>query len=212
MSPRETDLQRNEVVADNDKAFDSPRGQGLRLEGSYRESGVWKTAGVGFADAKEAYTKLDNPFEMGTARMADCVSSRQNWSRAEARWTAEIPERGSYAVYISYKSLPNSSEDAHYTVHHLAGTTEFLVNQKIGGGTWIYLGTFEFSPDCEAYVSLDNILPEGRSLVNDCVVTADAVRFGGGMGKVARGQDDEPIEEWNISGMPAFTEGAVYNM
>lgn len=212
MSPRETDTQRNEVVCDNDKAFTGTRGQGVRLQGSYRETGVWKSAGVGFADMKEVYTRLDNPFEMGTVRMADCISSRENWNRAEARWTADIPERGNYAVYVAYKSMPNSSEDAHYTVHHMGGTTEFLVNQKIGGGTWICLGNFEFAPGSDAFVTLDNILPEGRSAVVGSVVTADAVRFGGGMGKVARGVETDPVEDWELSEMPAFVEGAVYNM
>ena len=31
-----------------------------------------------------------------------------------------------------------------YLVFHNGGVTEFKVNQQIGGGTWVYLGTFEF--------------------------------------------------------------------
>ena len=34
--------------------------------------------------------------------------------------------------------------DAKYLVFHKGGVTEFKVNQQIGGGTWVYLGTFEF--------------------------------------------------------------------
>ena len=37
--------------------------------------------------------------------------------------------------------LPGSVSDAKYLVFHKGGVTEFLVNQQIGGGTWVYLGT-----------------------------------------------------------------------
>lgn len=50
-------------------------------------------------------------------------------------------------------------------------------NQKIGGGTWVYLGTFEFDKGNNDYgmVVLSNESSEHG------VVCADAVRFGGGM-------------------------------
>ena len=67
----------------------------------------------------------------------------------------------------------------------------------MGGGTWIYLGTFLFDKGKEGYVSLSSHSSTGG------VVCADAVRFGGGMGKVER--------EGTLSGMPAYVEGAVYN-
>ena len=37
-----------------------------------------------------------------------------------------------------------TSTDASYTVYHAGGATRFEVNQQIGGGTWVYLGTFRF--------------------------------------------------------------------
>jgi len=202
MTPRERDTQPYEVVADNDPAFGGERSGMLRREGKYSEKGKWKDAGTGFADAKQAYTGKDNPFEMGTARYAKC--SPDGSTRAE--WKADIPERGRYAVYISYKSLPESTSGAYYTVKHMGGEDLFIVNQKMGGGTWIYLGTFEFAEGSDNFVRLDNRGSSGK------VVTADAVRFGGGMGKIARGPEDEPQEDWRISGMPAYMEGALYSM
>ena len=200
MTPRERDTQTREIVADNDPAFEGPREGSVRQRGEYAESGRWNDAGTGFADTKAVYTGTDNPFTFGTARYARCDRDGDS----EVRWTATFPERGAYAVYVSYKTFDNSSTEAHYTVHHLAGTTRLAVNQKMGGGTWIYLGTYEF--EGEGVVSLSNRGETGT------VVSADAVRFGGGMGKIARGPADEPVSEWTLSGMPAYMEGALYSM
>ncbi len=196
MTPRERDIQTNEVICDNDPSFDrEAAGEGLRICGSYSEQGRWLTAPEpGFADAKEAYDINDNPFLMGTVRVVQCGVSPS----CIARWTPDIPYRGEYAVYVSYLSRKNSCSDARYTVHHLGGDTRFSVDQRKGGGTWIYLGTFEFAPGKGGWVELDNKGARGE------VVSADAVRFGGGMGKVARGG--------SVSGMPAFAEGASYWM
>ena len=211
MTPRERDPQTNEVIADNDPAFEEGRGEEVRIEGRYSETGTWSDAGVGFADARATYSLLENPFQMGTARQAECRENHRD-KAAEARWTPEIPERGEYSVYISYKSLPHSTPCAHYTVRHLGGESEFIVNQKMGGGTWIYIGTFEFDKGSEGCVILDNSVPKGYNVTHNAVITADAVRFGGGMGKIARGLKDQPVNEYTTSGMPSFTEGALYWM
>lgn len=211
MTPRERDPQTNEVIADNDPAFEKGRGEGIRVAGRYSETGAWSDAGVGFADAKAAYSFPDNPFAMGTARKAECAEHKKDRT-AEARWTADIPERGEYSVYVSYKTLPNSTPCAHYTVRHIGGETEFTVNQRMGGGTWIYLGTFEFEKGTDACVILDNKVAQGYNVPRNSVVTADAVRFGGGMGKIARGLKNRPATEYVTSGMPSFTEGAFYWM
>lgn len=191
LTPRERDIQRNEVVCDNDPAFGPDRAFPIRLRGTYSESGQWQDAGEGFADAKQAYQDHDNPFRMGTAR--------KNTVRSGAAvWRPDIPEAGDYAVYVSYKSLPESTTDAVYTVVHKGGESTFHVNQKMGGGTWIYLGTFPFDKGLDGYVRLSAHRSPGG------IVTADAVRFGGGMGKADRGA--------GISGMPAHIEGALSSM
>ena len=111
---------------------------------------------------------------------------------------SHIPETGKYAVYVTYQTLPGSVSDAKYLVFHKGGVTEFLVNQQIGGGTWVYLGTFEFDKGTNDYgmVVLSN---ESRQ---KGVVCADAVRFGGGMGNISRGG--------KTSGLPRYLEGARY--
>lgn len=195
LTPRERDTQVLEYIMDNDRAFDGPRDGTLRRAGRYGERGSWSSAGEGFADTQRSYSFADNPFKAGTARQARCSGAEAS---ASAVWTPDIERRGRYAVYISYKSMPASTTAAHYTVRHLGGETEFTVNQRRGGGTWIYLGTFDFAEGTQGSVTLDN---RGGP---DEVVTADAVKIGGGMGKLRRGG--------RISGSPAFVEGAHYWM
>lgn len=153
-------VQTNEIIADNDAVY---QGEGGRFIGGYEEIGSWTDAGAGFADTKAFYTGTENPFSLGTARKCECIESTSRKTSARIIWKADVPERGEYAVYVSYKTLPESTSAAHYTVHHLGGQTEFTVNQKKGGGIWIYLGTFEFDKGRNGYVSLDNRTPEGYS-------------------------------------------------
>ncbi len=207
LTPRERDTQINEVIIDNDPSFEGVRRDLLRRKGTYSERGKWSDAGTGFADTKAVYYDNDNPFKMGTVRKSDCATV-ENGQKSEAKWTFNVLDSGSYAVYVSYASLPNSTDGAHYTVRHRSGDTEFRVNQKMGGGTWIYLGTFEFEEKAEYYVLLDNIV-EGNE-TGGAVITADAVKIGGGVGKIARGTADEPKSEWTTSGLPSFAEGALY--
>ena len=193
-TPRERDTQPREVVCDNDPAFPRSRDAALRKEGSYREKGAWSDAGTGFADRCERYRDDENPFTMGTARQAR--SPRGNEDPAVAVWHPELSEKGRYGIYVSYKSLPGSTREARYTVHHAGGETVFRVNQQMGGGMWVWLGSFLL--DADSYVELSGRGGDGG------IVTADAVRFGGGMGKVERGG--------TLSGLPAYAEGALYNM
>ena len=200
LTPRERDTQVHEVICDNDPAFAGAREGLLRRVGRYAETGAWSPAGEGFADAKRVYALDDNPFTMGTARQTQTIPS--NVPTATARWTPNFTERGRYAVYVSYKSLPNSSECAHYTVRHMGGKSEFSVNQQMGGGTWIYLGTFEFDAGGAGYVELDNAVPAGEKPGSGDTVTADGCKFGGGVGKIARGGQ--------LSGLPAYAEASLY--
>lgn len=202
LMPRERDIQTNEVIADNDE------GCSMRGTADYTEKGKWKNVDEGFADVKETYMDFESPFGLGTARKADCTNEGSKAKHSEAVWRPDIPERGEYSVYISYKSLPKSTSSAHYTVHHLGGATEFIVNQKLGGGIWVYLGTFEFDKGTEGYVILSSKVPAGYEYEKGSVVTADAVRFGGGMGNISRYAEEK--EDAEISGMPRYIEGARY--
>ena len=190
-TPRERDWQRNEVIVDNDT-----HAQGCIYQEIKSRKGKWKTAPTpAFAKKRLIYQDGQNPFEEGTARFAPTEKKPE---KAFAQWIPHIPETGEYAVYVTYQTLPGSVSDAKYLVFHKGGVTEFLVNQQIGGGTWVYLGTFEFDKGTNDYgmVVLSN---ESRQ---KGVVCADAVRWGGGMGNIARGG--------TTSGLPRYLEGARY--
>lgn len=200
MLPRERDTSPIEIIIDNDPCCTS------RNLGRYEEHGDWEDAGQGFADTTEILTRTENPFMAGTARMASCSKE----SGASVLWIPDIPERGEYAVYISYRSLPNSTSSALYKVHHLGGESSFAVNQKIGGGTWIYLGTFEFDKGTGGYVELSCSVPEGRKFIKGTYVCADAVKIGGGMGNIARSAPDDSLSAPATSGLPRYAEAARY--
>lgn len=191
-TPRERDWQRHEVIVDND---DHNNLIGYRETG-YRQP--WNNApSKGFAPHTGHYIDGENPFEAGTARMAETTTSRSKYSSVS--YQPSIPEAGRYAVYVSYQTVDGSIDDAHYTVWHKGEQTEFRVNQQMGGSTWVYLGTFDFDKGCNEWncVTLTN-----QSRHRNGVVTADAVRFGGGMGNIERGG--------RVSGLPRCLEGARY--
>lgn len=196
-TPRERDTQKQEVIVDNDGTLSGKGGKGsLYLDVKSRKA-RWEQTGLpGFAQRKRVYQDGENPFLTGTARFAKTEKKKD---KAFAEWVPDIPETGEYAVYVSYQTLPNSVSDAKYLVFHAGGVTEFKVNQRIGGGTWVYLGTFTFDKGRNDYsmVILSNESKEKG------IVCADAVRFGGGMGNIARGG--------KTSGLPRYLEGARYS-
>ena len=174
--PRERDTQTAEIVVDNDGCLDHASTYWERTGDKAWQQGN----GVGFAHLRAQYADFENPFKEGTFRTIETVKKGH---ASTAEWIPAIPADGHYAVYVSYQTLPNSTDDALYTVYHKGGTTQFKVNQQMGGGTWIYLGTFSFSQGksdaCK--VTLSNLSDKaGR------IVTADAVKIGGGMGNIAR--------------------------
>ncbi len=192
-SPRERDWQSEEVIVDNDSPADSY----AETNGTYE----WETAGVGFNKVQDIYFDNENPFEAGTCRKAEAQPRKRQLSQIV--WQPNLPVSGSYAVYVSYASLPTSVSDAEYTVRHRGISTRFRVNQKMGGGTWVYLGTFDFA----AGKNSDNCVMLSNLSNYRGVVTADAVRFGGGMGNISRG---DSIHASLRSGLPRYLEGSRY--
>ncbi|MFH0733488.1 MAG: xanthan lyase [bacterium] len=190
--PRERDWQTNEIVVDNNTSYDIKHK--YYLETAKNKKNKWLDSETsGFALGTPPYEVNYNPFSHGTSRF---VLSDTEWT-ASVKWTADIKESGEYAVYISYTASENNVNDALYKIKHAGGITNFIVNQKIGGTTWLYVGKFKFNKDENNYVELTN-----KSKESGLIVSADAVRFGGGMGVVLR--------EGNTSGRPKFVEGAKY--
>jgi len=174
--PRERDTQIHEVIVDNDT--ENSTSKYIETDAVF----AWETGrGHGFAHPQAYYVFGENPFAMGTFRQVQTTRNKDEISTA--KWIPDIPERGRYAVYVSYRTLPNSTERAIYTVHHLGGTTEFAVNQTMYGGTWLYLGHFYFD---EGVSETGKVVLSNYSHETNKIVTADGVKFGGGMGNIAR--------------------------
>lgn len=180
--PRERDPQTAMVVIDND-ADSGP-------EARYHETCAWQRGDRGFAPRTAPYTTGENPWEAGTHRFKAAGDGS-----CAIRWEGGIKE-GRYAVYVGYGHHPDATDSAAYQVAHAGGVTRVVVDQRMAFGTWVYLGSYQF--DGEASVTLTDQGPEGT------VVSADAVRFGGGTGLIAR--------NGRTSGRPRWQEGARYSL
>ncbi len=192
--PRERDWSSFEAIVDNDGNSFQPKAKYSEYNG--KES--WKNGtGKGFAYLRKTYTNFENPFTEGTYRM---VTSIKNGQESKAEWIPQIDQTGEYAVYVAYHTVPGSTNSARYTVYHRGGISEFKVNQQMGGGTWIYLGKFVFDKNLG---KSQRIVLSNKTDKAGEVVTADAIKIGGGMGNIGRPE---------TSTYPRFTEAARYWM
>ncbi len=170
LQPRERDTQTIEVVVDE------------RDEEQVAYSTNWrfrKDGGFGHKANNEPLYEGENPFTMGG--YAQTATTNERDKVQVFSYYPDVPKRAEYAVYVSYKSFANSTQKAQYSVYHNGQVTTYTVNQRMGGGTWIYLGTFEFSTNREENrIEISNYGKSGET------VTTDAVKVGGGMGSVAR--------------------------
>lgn len=213
LNPRERDIQRQKYIVDNDLSQKS---------GMVSKQGVWKTEKGGYKH-KNTLLPHENPFTMGT-HLEIRASKRGN---ATLTYKPQIAayKHGDYAVYVSWANTPSNVSDVTYKVYHTGGVSEFVVNQKMYGETWQYLGTFTFDSQSAAVVVSNKSHERG-------VVTSDAVRFGGGMGMVARRPSAVATDnaksssngasashalspddyDWKTSGMPSYLEAARYTL
>ncbi|MDR1718798.1 MAG: xanthan lyase [Dysgonamonadaceae bacterium] len=186
--PRDRDPKTVEVIVDNDRSSGTS-------DLIVHNQSQWRTSqvGTGFA-MKDTLTDFDNPFRNGTYLYARSVAS----DTTKLVYCPDIPEDGEYAVHVSWSTLPESADSALYTISYAGGSARFLVNQQSGGGTWIYLGMFPFRKGKNGTggsIELSNI---GRS---EKIITADAIRIGGGYGSVARRPAEDYIEkQWSLAG------------
>ncbi len=195
---RESDLQTNMVIVDN---ADGTSGND---DGTYVETGTWSNSSLNGFVQKTTSSWVGtsvNPFNQGSGanRLSNGVTS--GTPTATATWTVDVPEDGYYNVYTSWTAYTARADDAQYLVHHSGGVSEVRMNQKIDGYTWNLLGNWYFeagAPASESKVVLTNNSSDGTA----SNVSADAVRWGGGMGDMER-------HNHGISGRPRWEEEAV---
>lgn len=193
-SCREADFNSNMVVVDNDDGWDGTKGY-------YETGNGWFNSSLaGFKNGLAPYASGVDPFSTGTNRLVQCVVGAPT---ATARWVPQVPAEGWYNVYVSHSAYSNRSPAAHYRVYHAGGTTDVTLDQRRRRFTWVYLGTFYFESGIDASRASVELLNDSSSTSH--YVSADAVRFGGGVGLVTRGTA-------GTSGKPRFEEEARYHI
>ena len=217
--PRERDFQQYEIIVDNDPSTENSE---LII---HNGTTPWQSVPFGFA-MKDTLFDGENPFRMGSHLTIAAGSG------GSLLYVPEFPEDGEYAVYVSWAKNADNAEDVKYQVNYSGGSSEFSVNQKMGYGTWIYLDHFFFREGADPDHGSVKLLTKSTS---NGIITSDAVRFGGGMGNVARRAPDEILpnrlsatdrgiladetanksqsiteNNWKISNRPRFMEGSRY--
>lgn len=116
----------------------------------YSETGTWSSTSDAFG------------YDDNDTRFTRTIGDQANWSKA-------LEAEGDYEVRIWNPSFHNSTTQAAYTVQHAGGTTSVTVDQKLEGQQWISLGTYHFTQEVEASVTM--------TAMDKAYLRADAVMF-----------------------------------
>ncbi len=134
--------------------------------GQWNELGVFSMEGglahgITLSDDANGVVVADALYIVKAEPLADVVT-----------WVPTLPSAGRYQVYAKWTSDETRATDARYSIVHDGGTTAVTRNQRAGGGSWQYLGSYSFDPLLNPSVSL--------AANDNGSVAADAVRFVGG--------------------------------
>lgn len=172
LTPRERDTARVSVVVDD-------------ADAAFSASLPHKREVVGYAkcDRLKGYA---NPFLMGKAKIF-------NMEEGDSLvFSGRAPQDGPAMVYVAYVRDDAACDSVTVEVSHAGGVARYRLNQRMGGSMWMPLGMLPFREGHQWRVVM-----RGKGMVS-----ADAVRIGGGMGCVERMGE--------TSGLPAWAEGARY--
>jgi len=92
------------------------------------------------------------------------------------KWRVEMynsRHQNFYLPCLQY-ALSADTSSATYIIFHSSGKTQTIVDQELGGNTWIELGTYHFGKGSDGYVYLDNLTAEKT---NERYVTFSPIRF-----------------------------------
>lgn len=176
---REVDVRAERVIVDDAQATI----QGSPIEGP---------ADVGWGEvALPIVSDATAPFASGDARTLVAAAT----PTGSLVYAPAIPATGYYQVYVSYVQGPDRAPDARWVVHHSGGQSEFRLDQRRHGSTWVLLGEFHF--EAGATVDEASVRVHDDSATPGSVISADAVRLGGGSAVHDRGGgvNDRPMYE-----------------
>jgi N-acetylmuramoyl-L-alanine amidase len=170
---RERDTQVQEVIVDNDGSTDASE---IIIKGRSKE---WERSPEnGFARMDTLFSG-DNPFSKGSYLQ---ISTSED-KTGKIVYLPDIPEDGIYAVYVSWGKVEGALDAVPYCVKHTGGSSTYFVNQQMSYGTWVFLGAFHFKEGKDEALGAVEIEVPQRVVG---MISTDAIRFGGGMGNVAR--------------------------
>lgn len=104
------------------------------------DGGQWNLLGTFTIDAASEVVLSDdaNGYVIADALQLIPASAAHN----TATWEPNLSS-GSYEVYAVWTEGTNRASNAAYSVNHVNGSTEVVVDQTQNGGTWQLLGTFD---------------------------------------------------------------------
>lgn len=82
-------------------------------------------------------------------------------------WNLNIPQDGTYTVYVSYPKVSGAATAAAYTVDHDGTKATKTVDQSSGTGSWTSLGSYSFTQGAASSISLAQ--SSGGTVVADAV-------------------------------------------
>ena len=196
---RPVGYQTNEVVLDNMDTNMTARGQ-VTFGGPWFNS----TQTIFYGNAGDAVPYRYTP-----------VSSSGSTSWASYRPT--LPAAGEYPVYTWVRHGSDRTNQL-YRIYHTGGITDVRVNHAQVGCGWVWLGTYHFQAGTNGYVHINNDVPGGDPDAFN--VFADAIRFGNGMGNVARGaagvsgfeRELEASRYWAVQSMGQGMDSSLYDL
>jgi len=125
---------------------------------------------------------IDNPAATVTGQWTNGVMSTDKYGddyfytyagtgTQYVEYRPNLPASGNYAVYEWHPEGTNRTADAPIAIKYHGGSQTVRINQKINGGQWNLLGTFNFAAGTAGYVRIQDNFTTGT------VVMADAIKF-----------------------------------
>ncbi|AHY45517.1 N-acetylmuramoyl-L-alanine amidase [Rubrobacter radiotolerans] len=85
------------------------------------------------------------------------------------RYKVNVPQKGKYAVHVRNPAGSGYNPKALYRVRAAGGIKTRLVNQRINGGKWVGLGTFNFNAGEQWAVEISRKSPEPGYVIADAI-------------------------------------------
>lgn len=103
---------------------------------------------------------------------SDYIFKGQGTGLSYVEFTPYIVTAGSYQVFEWHPQGSNRSTNAPHEINYNGGTYTALVNQKVNGGLWNLLGTFDFAAGTTGKIRVTDAFPDAGQ-----VVMADAIKL-----------------------------------